>query len=189
MAPLQEIWHCSLFFHLLHHCWSSCFFTLNPLSKCSTNFQTSRRNYFWWTSDYTCHQHITKGSWSFCVQLWYNSVYVLQLLPKCNHPTLCEILFNLTDLHCGICEIILSSRTAASMHFGGKVKLSLYMPWRTLGLREFEAPTFSDIRLIDGGRVVSPTRRPLLTPGKIPVTHLCSRLSRPQGHSPAGRIR
>jgi hypothetical protein len=34
-----------------------------------------------------------------------------------------------------------------------KVKLSPYRPWRPLGLREVEAPTFSDIRLIDGGNV------------------------------------
>jgi hypothetical protein len=54
-----------------------------------------------------------------------------------------------------------------------KVKLSLYRPWRPLGLREVEAPTFSDIRLIDGGKVVSPTRRPLFTPVKIPGAHFC----------------
>jgi hypothetical protein len=45
-----------------------------------------------------------------------------------------------------------------------KVKLSLYRPWRPLGLREVEAPTFSDIRLTDGGEVVSLTRRPPFTP-------------------------
>jgi hypothetical protein len=56
-------------------------------------------------------------------------------------------------------------------------------------LREVEAPTFSDIRLIDGGKVVSPMRRPLFTPRKISGTHFCYRLSRPQGHSAAGRIR
>jgi hypothetical protein len=51
-----------------------------------------------------------------------------------------------------------------------KVKLSLCRPWRPLGLREVEAPTFSDIRLIDGGKVVSPTRRPLfLPPGRFLV--------------------
>jgi hypothetical protein len=55
----------------------------------------------------------------------------------------------------------------------GKVKLSLYRPWRPLGLREVEAPTFSDIRHTDGGKVVSPTLRPLLTPRKIPGTHFC----------------
>jgi hypothetical protein len=65
----------------------------------------------------------------------------------------------------------------------GKVKLFLYRPWRALGLREFEAPTFSDIRLIDGNKIVSPTRRPLFTPRKIPGTHFCYRLSRIQAHN------
>jgi hypothetical protein len=49
-------------------------------------------------------------------------------------------------------------------------KVSLYR-WRPLGLREVESPTFSDIRLIDGGKVVSPTRRPRFTPRKFPGTH------------------
>jgi hypothetical protein len=35
-------------------------------------------------------------------------------------------------------------------------------------LREVEAPTFSDIRLTDGGKVVSLTPRPPFTPRKIP---------------------
>jgi hypothetical protein len=69
------------------------------------------------------------------------------------------------------------------------VKLSLYRSGRPLGLREVEAPTFSDIRLTDGTKVVSPKRRPLFTPTKIPGTHVSQRLSRPQGHSVAGRIR
>jgi hypothetical protein len=68
------------------------------------------------------------------------------------------------------------------------VKVSLYTPWRSLELREVEAPTFSDIRLIDGGKVVSPTRRPLFTTRKIPGTHLCWRPSRSQGYSAAGSI-
>jgi hypothetical protein len=46
-----------------------------------------------------------------------------------------------------------------------RVKLSLYRPWRPLGLREVEA----DNRLTDGGKVVSPTRCPLFT--LIPGTH------------------
>jgi hypothetical protein len=51
-----------------------------------------------------------------------------------------------------------------------KVKLSLHRPWRSLGLREVEAPTFSDIRITDGGTVVSPTHS-----RKIPGTgaHFC----------------
>jgi hypothetical protein len=49
-----------------------------------------------------------------------------------------------------------------------KVKLSLYSPRRPLRLREVEAPIFSDIRLTDGGKVVSPAFQPLFTPRKIP---------------------
>jgi hypothetical protein len=36
-----------------------------------------------------------------------------------------------------------------------------------------EVLTFSYIRLIDGGKVVSPTRWPLFTLRKIPGTHFC----------------
>jgi hypothetical protein len=49
------------------------------------------------------------------------------------------------------------------------VKLSLYKPWRPLGLREVEASTFSDIWLIDSGKVVIPTRRSLFAPGRFLV--------------------
>jgi hypothetical protein len=52
-----------------------------------------------------------------------------------------------------------------------KVKLSLYRPRSSLGLREYEAPIFSDIRLTDGGEVVNLVRRPLFNPRKIPGTH------------------
>jgi hypothetical protein len=78
----------------------------------------------------------------------------------------------------------------SSWHSGKvEVKLSLYRPWRPLVLREVEAPTFSDIRLTDGGKVVSPKRRPLFNARKIPSIRVCWRLTRPQGHSAAGRIR
>jgi hypothetical protein len=50
-----------------------------------------------------------------------------------------------------------------------KVKFFLYRQWRPSGLREFEAPTFSDIRHIDGGKGVSLTRRPLFTPRRFVV--------------------
>jgi hypothetical protein len=59
------------------------------------------------------------------------------------------------------------------VRFHGKVKLSLYRPWRPLGLREVEAPTFSDIRLTDGGKVVSPMLLPLFTLRKFSGTHFC----------------
>jgi hypothetical protein len=54
-----------------------------------------------------------------------------------------------------------------------KGKISPVQAAKPLGLREFEAPIFSDIRLTDVGKVVSPTCRPLFTPRKIPGTHFC----------------
>jgi hypothetical protein len=63
-------------------------------------------------------------------------------------------------------------------------------PWRPLRLWDVEVPTFClDSRLTDGGKVVSPMRWPTFNPQKIPGTHFCYRLSWPQGHSAAGRIR
>jgi hypothetical protein len=59
-------------------------------------------------------------------------------------------------------------------------------PW---GCETSRLPYFLDNQLTDVGEVVSPTRRPPFTPRKIPGTHFCSRLSRPQGHSAAGRVR
>jgi hypothetical protein len=49
-------------------------------------------------------------------------------------------------------------------------------------------PHFLDNRLRDDGEV-SLTRRQPFTPRKIPGTDFCQRLSRPQGHSAAGRVR
>jgi hypothetical protein len=50
-------------------------------------------------------------------------------------------------------------------------------------------PHFLGNRLTVGGEVATLTRRPPFTPRKIPGTHFCLRLSRPQGHSAAGRIK
>ena len=41
----------------------------------------------------------------------------------------------------------------------------------------------------ESGKVVSPTHRPPLPPGNIPGTHFCQKLSQPQNHSAAGRIK
>jgi hypothetical protein len=63
-------------------------------------------------------------------------------------------------------------------------------PWRPLGLWDIEVPKFFlDNRLTDGCKVVSLMRRPPFIPTKIPGTHFCYRLIRPQGHSAAGKIR
>jgi hypothetical protein len=50
-------------------------------------------------------------------------------------------------------------------------------------------PHFLDNRLKDGDEIVNLTRRPLFTLRKIPGTHFCYRLSRPQGRSATEMIR
>jgi hypothetical protein len=40
----------------------------------------------------------------------------------------------------------------------------------------------------EGDKVISLTHRPPLPPGNNPGTRFCKRLSKPQGHSAAGRI-
>jgi hypothetical protein len=57
------------------------------------------------------------------------------------------------------------------------------------GCETSRLPHFLDNRLTYGGEVVSLTHRPPFTSRKIAGTHFCSRLSRPQGRSAAGRIR
>jgi hypothetical protein len=63
-------------------------------------------------------------------------------------------------------------------------------PWRSTGLWDVEAPIFSrqsDHRWRWGCQLYAPAA--ILPLKKIPGTHFCQRLSRPQGHSAAGRIR
>jgi hypothetical protein len=52
-----------------------------------------------------------------------------------------------------------SNDTLSSRHYAKVIPLQAAK--RPLKLREVEAPTFSDIRLTDGGKVMSPTRWPL----------------------------
>jgi hypothetical protein len=44
-----------------------------------------------------------------------------------------------------------------------------YCKGKVIPVQAVEAPTFSDNRLIDGGKFVSPTRRPLFTPRRVLV--------------------
>jgi hypothetical protein len=64
-------------------------------------------------------------------------------------------------------------------------------PWRPIGLWEVEVPTFSRqsaYRWQWGCQPQAPAGC-LLLPRKIPDTHFCLRLSRPQGHNVARRVR
>ena len=55
------------------------------------------------------------------------------------------------------------------------------------GSRKLRFPDFKT-SAHEGGKVVSPARRPPLPPGNTPSAHFCQKLSRRQGHSVAGRL-
>jgi hypothetical protein len=101
--------------------------------------------------------------------MYIQKVVGMPIRPSVAHSYKCLILLAVAPRFSNI-----SLSLTLKVYDQGKVKLSLYRPWRPIGLREVEAPTFSlDSRLKDGGKVVNPTRRPLFTPRKIPGTHFC----------------
>jgi hypothetical protein len=69
-----------------------------------------------------------------------------------------------------------------------KMKQSHCMPWEALRVPGGWGSQILRQSAHEGGKVISPTHRPLLLPENISGTHFRWRLSRPQGHSPAGRI-
>jgi hypothetical protein len=72
---------------------------------------------------------------------------------------------------------------------GGKVKLSLYRPWRPLGLREDETPTFSDIQPTDGVKVVKPYAPAAFYPQEDSWYSFLLEAESTPGRSATGRIR
>jgi len=69
------------------------------------------------------------------------------------------------------------------------VQLSLYRSERPLGFQECEVPRFLDDRHVKLGRLLALCTGHHYPPRNIPDAHFCQRLSRPQGHSVAGRIK
>jgi hypothetical protein len=79
--------------------------------------------------------------------------------------------------------------------YGKGIKYPYYRPWRPIGLLEFRAPTLLR-QTANIWRQGCQRAGRILHPGsfffsffKIPGTHFCYRLSRPQGHSATGKIR
>jgi hypothetical protein len=70
-----------------------------------------------------------------------------------------------------------------------RVKQSMYSPGHALRVPGVWGYQISWQSAHEDGKVVSPRHRPLLTLRNIPGTHLCWSVSRPQGHSAAGRIK
>jgi hypothetical protein len=60
-----------------------------------------------------------------------------------------------------------------SNHSNGKGKAIPVQAVEAFRAARVEAPTFSDIQLTVGCKIVSPMHRPLFTPTKIPGTHFC----------------
>jgi hypothetical protein len=77
---------------------------------------------------------------------------VILLSIKSNRSRPLPLLLNIRDdqtiRNCVLTEVnqYCNINRGSASQLLSKVKLSLYRPWRPLGLREVEAPTFSDIR-------------------------------------------
>jgi hypothetical protein len=69
------------------------------------------------------------------------------------------------------------------------VKLSVYRSDRPLGFQKVEVPRFLDNRNMKVAMLLVLSTGHHYRPRNIPDAHFCQRLSRPQGHSVAGRIK
>jgi len=88
---------------------------------------------------------------------------------------------------CSFVRLMMDVKTVWNMYSILKGKSVPLQAWSGPdGSRKLRSPDFMTAQ--DGGKVVSLTHRPPLTPGNAPGTHFCWSPSWPQGHSAIGRI-
>ena len=92
-------------------------------------------------------------------------------------------------IHQALCNLQKSPRSLWKGGGGGKGKAIPLQAWTgPEGSRKVEAPRFQDNRHMKVVRLSALRTNRLYPPGSIHGTHFHYRLSRPQGHSAAGRI-